>query len=77
MAEIGALIISGYVLQCLVVLEVAGMELVFFVTLQVLTVLCFGFVTKLTLVTHQCFGYCTCSVKAFCFSYSAHIPCSK
>lgn len=37
-------------------LSVAGMELILFKAACM--VLCFGFVTKTALVTHQCFGYC-------------------
>lgn len=38
------------------VLGLAGIELVFFTTACI--VLCFRFVTKPVLITHQCFGYC-------------------
>jgi len=38
------------------VLVLAGIELIFFLVACV--VVCFGFVMKIVLITHQCFSYC-------------------
>ena len=40
----------------MVVLGLAGMELTF--PIAALIVLCFVFVARTVLITHQCFGYC-------------------
>lgn len=52
----GPMTVTSYYVHYTSVLDLVGMELTFFITVSI--VLGFGFVKKMVLITHHCFGYC-------------------